>query len=465
MACGPVARAALLRFDRDRASALAEVQRELATGVEDEDAALWLDATTAWIELWSGGADVAPRIDALRQRAADRAEPWLVVESTALSALAALPDLEQALQVARRASRMAASEGLPAPEYLANMVLARLRRLCGTPHLAARILAGLERVVPEPWRGWLACEAFFASGSEAAADALERVPASDAATTAARALVSAEEAARQGRRDRFEPSLREAAERAAGFEAVASEVRTLGRLIDYAADLTEAEGSVRVWCAGEDDAVPPAARGVCRPEGTAGSGESALAWAFVEQGRSPRRIARPGVPLLLAEREALALRQTKRKSGRTDKALAALALAGPAGLDETELFRAAYGFAFSAALHQDVLRVLLHRTRGRLGDGGELTHRSGRVTLVPRAPLVVPDPRCGQPVDDRVLRWLARRGHATAQEVAAECGVSLRAAQATLQQLTSEGACQPERKGRRVEYKVEDTTYSEPTQY
>jgi hypothetical protein len=42
--------------------------------------------------------------------------------------------------------------------------------------------------------------------------------------------------------------------------------------------------------------------------------------------------------------------------------------------------------------------------------------------------------------------------------------VSLRAAQGALKELSSAGACQLRRDGRTVEYVVEDTVFSEPTQ-
>ena len=57
-----------------------------------------------------------------------------------------------------------------------------------------------------------------------------------------------------------------------------------------------------------------------------------------------------------------------------------------------------------------------------------------------------------------------RQGAASARDAALRLGVSLRAAQGALKELSSSGACQLRRDGRTVEYVVEDTVFSEPTQ-
>jgi DNA-binding transcriptional regulator YhcF (GntR family) len=62
------------------------------------------------------------------------------------------------------------------------------------------------------------------------------------------------------------------------------------------------------------------------------------------------------------------------------------------------------------------------------------------------------------------LRYLAQEGAASARDAARGLGVSLRAAQGALKELSSAGACQTRREGRAVEYVVEDTIFSEPTQ-
>ena len=77
--------------------------------------------------------------------------------------------------------------------------------------------------------------------------------------------------------------------------------------------------------------------------------------------------------------------------------------------------------------------------------------------------VILADPRTAAPVGDRVLRLLASRPGVTAKDAAKALEVPLRTVQAELQQLVSDGACNAERQGRKVQYWVEDTTFSEPT--
>jgi hypothetical protein len=151
------------------------------------------------------------------------------------------------------------------------------------------------------------------------------------------------------------------------------------------------------------------------------------------------------------------------RPGRTEKTVAVLLHAAEAGLENAVLFRAVYGFGFHPVLHRSVFDVLLHRVRTLLGDSADLLHRDEHVTLSLRAPVYVPDPRCERPVDDRLLRTLATSRSGTARETAEMLDLPLRTVQTALKQLVEEGVCVTEKRGRRVEYRVEDTTFSEPT--
>jgi predicted ArsR family transcriptional regulator len=73
------------------------------------------------------------------------------------------------------------------------------------------------------------------------------------------------------------------------------------------------------------------------------------------------------------------------------------------------------------------------------------------------------DPRQGAHEDDRVLQLVARRGRLTAKDTSQELGIPLRSAQAALEALLTSGACSRERNGRSIEYRVDDTTFQEPT--
>jgi hypothetical protein len=55
-------------------------------------------------------------------------------------------------------------------------------------------------------------------------------------------------------------------------------------------------------------------------------------------------------------------------------------------------------------------------------------------------------------------------GAMSAEHAAQRLGVPLRTVQALLAQLVEEGECHADKNGRRVQYRVEDTTFSEPTQ-
>ena len=85
------------------------------------------------------------------------------------------------------------------------------------------------------------------------------------------------------------------------------------------------------------------------------------------------------------------------------------------------------------------------------------------IGLVLRETIVVPDMRCILPTADRVLRALALLGATSATVAAETLHMPLRTVQAVLQELVSEGACTIERDGRRVAYKIEDTTFTQVT--
>ncbi|MEO7669052.1 MAG: hypothetical protein ABIW57_06920, partial [Polyangia bacterium] len=136
------------------------------------DVALW--SAQLWQKLLAGetaGQEIEAKAlfdEASRQRAAPQ-----VIESTVLRALLALSAglTDDAVDMARRASRMAQSESLPQLEYLANVTLARVRRYSGRPHLALHILAALSRVAPSAWQGWIGWEMLLGGGEGTRKDA------------------------------------------------------------------------------------------------------------------------------------------------------------------------------------------------------------------------------------------------------------------------------------------------------
>jgi hypothetical protein len=155
--------------------------------------------------------------------------------------------------------------------------------------------------------------------------------------------------------------------------------------------------------------------------------------------------------------------QSQRRIGRLDTAIATLALAGPEGMTHARYFQAVYGFHFSRTRHSGILDVLVHRMRERLELVGQVLHGGGHIALSVRRSFAVPDPRCSHRLHDRVLLAMAKERGITAKAVAEALDVPLRAAQAALKELVGEGTCNVERRGRRLEYRIEDTTFSEST--
>jgi hypothetical protein len=482
-ACAVMERAAWCTFDRPRLSAWLDVHATLAAKTTNEAAEDVALSTARLSErLLAGetaGLDAAAR--ALIQEAARSNAGGEVIETTVVRALIALSDgaLQDAIDLARRASRMAQSEALSQQEYLANMTLARVRRYSGRPHLALHILAALRRVAPPIWSGWIGWETLLAGGKIPPANG-DTSPDGVAvpSTIAERRLSELLAAARDGDRAAF-PATSATLERAAGvWPHLAQEVAALLAALDPLGQTIPE--SMSAWCRGETAAIPYGLHGVGIPQDAEPQTETATAYVIAQPGVPSRRFLSPGLPL--APQARMFARDSVKSGARTETAIAALALAGAAGDTRDRFFRSVYGFPFVAHRHRAVLDVLIHRMRRQLGSAGEL-HRDGSdaaagatsvdapanagagpsMTLVLHEAIVVPDMRCVLPTADRVLRALATLG-ATSASAAADClRMPLRTVQAILQQLVAEGACTIERDGRRVAYRIEDTTFTEVT--
>ncbi|MCB9600117.1 MAG: helix-turn-helix transcriptional regulator [Sandaracinus sp.] len=388
----------------------------------------------AWAGVIEGVA--SPPFETLRRDARDAGRSAAVVELTALEALAnASTDPAAAEALARRGVRMAATEELPESAFLANLVLARLRRLAGRPHLATHILATLRRYAPPSWRRWMAWELTLAFGRLGAS--LVEPEGAEARAAIERALEGDASGA---------PTL------------LRDDLRTLRALVDGGVDAGSDEAAVRAFREGRAHVVPRGLHGIAAVE--AGG---AAAWVVVRPGLPPTRLLSLALPRL--EREGVVvLPQSHRHRGRADTLLAACALEGERGIDEGVLFAASYGFAYDAALHGGPFGVTVHRARQRVAELGNLERGEGIVRLDTRERLALPDPRCAVGTEDRALQHIALGGAASARSIAEALGVSLRSAQQALEALVREGLCGRERDGNAVVYRVEDTTFHEPTQ-
>lgn len=392
--------------------------------------ALTHGSLVAWCDALEGrGSD----FEGLRAQARAEGRSDAVVELTALEALVrAEVAPAEAEALARRGVRMAATEELPDAAFLANVVLARVRRLAGRPHLATHILATLARYAPAPWSAWLAWElalSFGRAGADLVAGAAPIVEAVYASSAGASPTA---------------PSL------------FTRDLATLAALCDR--DRATTDDAVLAFRRGFAHDVPRGLHGLAALEGA-----GAIAWVVAEAATAPRRVLALGLATLEAQ-GFVRLPQSHRHRGRADTLLAACALASDEGLDEETLFRASYGFPFVPELHGGPLGVTIHRARQRVEAYATLDRRAGRVRLLAPHPILLPDPRCALGTEDRALQHIALGGTASARAIAAALDVSLRSAQQALEALVAAGLCGRVRDGNAVLYRVEDTTFHEPTQ-
>jgi hypothetical protein len=411
-----------------------------------------------WLALMRGEASrIEPDLERIFADLSSARESRGVVEVTVLRALVelSLGKRAEGVAFARRAALMARSESLPEAELLANLVLARVRRHTGKPHLAVRIADAVARRAPEFADGWLNWERLLAGGIGV------ETPLAAGTSPAARAVWAGRDlmlAARGGQRPAFEHAASELLAATAGFRDIHDEATTLIALLDFerdvAADLTP-------FKTGETDEL---ARGLFGAGVPSGDAEPAIRIvATARPGERGRRISCDGLGLFGDCRLLSADDGMRRVHGRTDAGLAVLVLWGPTPLSEEDFFRRVYGFAYSRRAHRGVLDVLVHRMRKRVGASGNVMRSDGNLWLDLHEAIAVSDPRCSPPAAARILSALARQPRATAESIAARLGITVRGAQMALRELVADGACSTRRRGRHLEYQLEDTTFSEPT--
>lgn len=317
-------------------------------------------------------------------------------------------DLDQATKLARQASRMGRTQANPYAEHVAHLVLARIRRISGAPHLATRILAALSRIAGGVLQPWIRYELALAAGRELDA------------TSAWRSELGAQPWARD-------------------------EVLALQAMLDPEQAATFSTAS---WLGGETRFPPRGLHGVARLE------DGPFAYVLARPDAPARRVLAPGHAKL-----SLDVRSTGQT--RVDTGSAVLALAGDQGLSVEEFFARVWGFAYRPSIHSGALRVVLHRMR----EESPLDIDRDSAVLVGRAdkPLLMPDPRCVHSEHDRMLWYIASHSEAAARDVAKDLGLPARTVQRGLAILVEDGFCARVGKGRATRYTVEDTTFSEPT--
>lgn len=390
-----------------------------------------------WQRLFTG--DLKDGLESICEPPMGNAIPELRIVHLAARALLHLEHglIEDALRLARQASRMARSEGVLCAEYLANIVLARTRRASGLPHLAGRILRTLHSVMPESLMGWLRWEmslcAMPLKNPTNISVAMAALQAND--------LTRFRSACVLGEADTPDFVARDGRDVQASFDVLAT------------CEQTRVEG----WCKLEEAALPAAVVGLCDVELEA----DAVAYVVVSPNRLARRVMRQALNEVANVHR---LQDSSRSHIRADAAICALAQASTHGLDDPHLFFAVYGFEYEQERHGATLRQLIQRVRARLEEFAEVTRAEHRYQLTPARDFAVPDPRCALQLDEHILRSVATSSDpVSAKDVASRLHVALRTVQVAFRRLLDEGACTTERIGRTVAYRVEDTTFQEPT--
>jgi hypothetical protein len=375
------------------------------------------------------------------------------IEAAALRALAEEQgdDPDASLQTARRAMRMARTEGVPEGEHLAALVLARVRRRANQAHLAARILGALRKYALPEWHRWIDWELLLCTGGTRDALSSDVLGHGGAAPVLAQWLAAAE----RGDRHEFDQLTGNLEALVHGFAPALGDVRDALLALDPEANATGSP--FERWRAGSIHTLPPAVSGLAAASAPGG----AIACAIAYPDRPGVRVLRVGAAL--ASGAAPPIQATAAKHARTQVLVAALALAGAGGLAEEDAFRKAYDFPYVAERHQGTFHVAIHRARAYVEGHAEIARDGGRLRMLVARPLALPDPRCVQPTAEQVLRCIAREGRMAARSISDALGISIRSAQSALEELVQNGSCQRHKIGRAVEYAVEDTTFQEPT--
>ena len=451
-ASAAVGKSAIITFDRETlSSTVSRLEVHLEGWTTDTDmkprALAWLESLRAWAMLLQDH-DPSALLETLSKEAKQLGEAPLVIELAVLRALTAerLGHWDEAREHARRASRMGRTESFPQQEYLANLVLARIRRVNGVSHYGIRILSALKRVMPPAWNTWLRWEARLAGADIAAGD--------DVASLIDQLIVAAE----QGDRPRFDHIASDCAQRLAGFPLIQRDSIALRSMLDPFAPVADSPDWLSAFLNGSVD---DSAFGLASTTGKDAKSESnpGTCWLLVSPDRRSRRFLHPGLGFL-AEHPQLG--ETHRRQSRLRSATCALALS-PQGLKDPQLFERVFGFPFEHEEHHGVLRVTLHRLRKQLADFAEIVPSEDAKHLRPVTTFVVADPYATSSPADRILKWVGGRPGGSAKDAARALGMNLRTVQHELQQLVEDGVCSAQRDGRALSYWIEDTTFREPT--
>ena len=457
----------MLWGDRAGFDAWHDLQCRFATNADDDATQEWARCFSFWTRIADGNVDdLDAECQSLRTAATHLKEPGLLIVATSQSALIAVANgaLEEGIKLARRASRMGRAEALPQFEYLANWVLARLRRTTGYPHLATRILQVLLDVAQPNWHPLLSWELLMSGEYSAASERFRAASGPAAGSPLGLATTIVDDAIRhasQGARPEFGAQRGRMINTTWFFAMHQAEATALLAALDPNLPVSDVPEGMRSWRRAGTHEAPASLAGFVPPADKAPDWGAAGAFVLVEPHGSLRRIVLNGVGLV--EKGALRITSSNRGKGRLETAACLLAERMQEGWDTDEFFREVYGLEMDPALHEAAFVSLLHRVRVALQGAGTVITEGGRCRLSLDRAVIIPDTRCRQSPEDRILRVLAQLGTVSAEEAARIAGIPLRTIQAALRTLTSDGACTAVREGRKVRYVVEDTTFHPPT--
>ena len=419
-ACIDMARLSIIQFDAVRASRWLDA---LETYASVPIVATWAPLGRAFGS-WLATHEVdLERVGELSKSARSAGMASAVVEAQSLIALLALQrgQVELATQAARRASRMARTEGLVYAELLANVALARVRRFQGSPHLALRILSALAPHAPPPWQFWIAWESTLA-----------------------------------GKVDHLEASVGWVREVASASPVLESDAAWVDALFDPASLDASGHPPSEAWQSGQSEAPPPGSAGlVFAARGSATSVAHVLVSAA-----TTRRFPAALTDAVCARWEASPPDESAKP--RLDVGLACLAFEREMPIER--YFETVYGYAFEKELHWSVLNTHVHRLRAHAPDGVEVERGETAIRVAVTRAVVLRDPRSRETLEDRALRVLAHEGPLSARELAQRLEMPLRTVQRTVGELVEGETLRSSREGRVVRYAVEDTTFSEATE-
>lgn len=407
-------RAAFIRHDPTPFDRPSNIENELAIALRS--------LGDAWLGLRDGVR--VHGLEGLHEQFRQAAMEEAIVDCALLrAAQASFSHEDTAIELARKAAHKAQSSAIVDREMLASVLLARARRLQHKPYLGRWLLDTLLASYPPPWLPWVETERVFLGQ---VAQPLGGLPAT--AVVEIYNSVSDPDEARQ--------RLEKAKELDSRF---APELETLEIALGLSeeADLVQ-RGQIRL---GVRDARfdAPAFEILLRP-----------------CGRTVRRFpsARLG-----HERHVDTLQQGERCA----RGLVALSEHLNRWIPIERWFHATAGFEYKPELHAPSVRATVHRIRSTLPPDMRLERTADTIRLeAPSKDTIIPDPGAFASHEERVLGAIVS-GATGSTVIARRLRVSRRTVQSVLRDLVEQGVCHKTTSGRAVEYRVEDTSFFEPS--